>query len=310
MDGRNPIARTNVAPLVGPPPEPSLHAFSYTVAAQPAGQPTGPTFVAAGSGEAQGGQASRAGVVRPDETSPDAMREKAAYVMAVMQARLAGPGATWADVTAVDVYTVHPLEGFLATESSRRWVPRRPTAFTGTCPIRRSRAWPSRWICAGSGAKSACRSPNPMSPRTPPGRAGRERAPAPHTGRVQRATKPAGIGGRARRVNAGVMLRALLDASVRKAMAEARVPGVAVGVRVGAQEVAVGYGVTSVEDPLPVHARTLFQIGSVSKTFTAAAIMALAERGRLSSTTRCAGTCRRFGSPRRGTRNGSRSATC
>ena len=64
-------------------------------------------------------------------------------------------------------------------------------------------------------------------------------------------------------------------------MAEARVPGVAVGVRVGAQEVAVGYGVTSVEDPLPVHARTLFQIGSVSKTFTAAAIMALAERGRL-----------------------------
>ena len=44
------------------------------------------------------------------------MREKAAYVMAVMQARLAGLGATWADVTAVDIYTVHPLEGFLATD--------------------------------------------------------------------------------------------------------------------------------------------------------------------------------------------------
>ena len=43
VDGRNPIARTNVAPLVGPPSEPSLHAFSYTVAAQPAGQPAGPT---------------------------------------------------------------------------------------------------------------------------------------------------------------------------------------------------------------------------------------------------------------------------
>jgi CubicO group peptidase (beta-lactamase class C family) len=76
-------------------------------------------------------------------------------------------------------------------------------------------------------------------------------------------------------------LRALLGRSVRKAMREARVPGVAVGVRVGAQEVAAGYGVTSVEDPLPVHERTLFQIGSVSKTFTATAIMALVERGRL-----------------------------
>jgi hypothetical protein len=89
VDGRNPIARTNVAPVVGPPPEPSLHAFSYTVAA---------------------------GVVRPDDTSPDGMREKAAYVMGVMQARLAGLGATWADVTQVDVYTVHPLEGFLAAD--------------------------------------------------------------------------------------------------------------------------------------------------------------------------------------------------
>jgi CubicO group peptidase (beta-lactamase class C family) len=50
---------------------------------------------------------------------------------------------------------------------------------------------------------------------------------------------------------------------------------------VGSREVAAGYGVTSVEDPLPVHERTLFQIGSVSKTFTATAIMALVERGRM-----------------------------
>src|SRR5262249_36676177 len=47
------------------------------------------------------------------------------------------------------------------------------------------------------------------------------------------------------------------------------------------QEIAAGYGVTSVEDPLPVHDQTLFQIGSVSKTFTAAAVMALVERGQL-----------------------------
>jgi hypothetical protein len=115
VDGRNPIARTNVAPVVGPPAEPSLHAFSYTVATETADAGR-PTFVAAGSGELRPGQAGRAGVVRPDDTSPDAMREKAAYVMGVMQARLAGLGATWADVTAVDVYTVHPLDSFLATD--------------------------------------------------------------------------------------------------------------------------------------------------------------------------------------------------
>jgi CubicO group peptidase (beta-lactamase class C family) len=50
---------------------------------------------------------------------------------------------------------------------------------------------------------------------------------------------------------------------------------------VGSREIAAGYGVTSVEDPLPVHERTLFQIGSVSKTFTATAVMALVARGRL-----------------------------
>ena len=73
----------------------------------------------------------------------------------------------------------------------------------------------------------------------------------------------------------------LLDAVVPDAMARASVPGVAVGVRVGTEEVVAGYGVTSVEDPLPVHGETLFQIGSVSKTFTATAIMTLVERGQL-----------------------------
>jgi hypothetical protein len=114
VDGRNPVARTNVAPVVGPPPEPSLYAFSHTVAAETAG---GPTFAAAGSGELRPGPASRESVVRPDETSPDAMREKAAWVMGVMQSRLIGLGGTWADVTAVGVYTAHPLESFLATET-------------------------------------------------------------------------------------------------------------------------------------------------------------------------------------------------
>jgi hypothetical protein len=113
VDGRNPVARTNVAPVVGPPAEASLYAFSHTVKAEASGRPT---FVTAGSGELRPGPASRASVVRPDETSADAMREKAAYVMGVMQARLTGLGGTWADVTSVGIYTAHPLESFLATE--------------------------------------------------------------------------------------------------------------------------------------------------------------------------------------------------
>jgi CubicO group peptidase (beta-lactamase class C family) len=64
-------------------------------------------------------------------------------------------------------------------------------------------------------------------------------------------------------------------------MAQATVPGVAVGVRVRGQEVVAGYGVTSVENALPVHEETLFQIGSVSKTFTATLVMVLVERGAL-----------------------------
>jgi CubicO group peptidase (beta-lactamase class C family) len=76
-------------------------------------------------------------------------------------------------------------------------------------------------------------------------------------------------------------VRALLDGTVPELMARARVPGVAVGVLAGAESVAIGFGVTGVEHPLPVDAHTLFQIGSVSKTFTAALCMALVERGRL-----------------------------
>ena len=40
-----------------------------------------------------------------------------------------------------------------------------------------------------------------------------------------------------------------------------------------------GLGVTSIEHPLDVTPDTLFQIGSITKTFTATAIMRLVERG-------------------------------
>jgi hypothetical protein len=111
VDGVNPVARTNVAPVVAPPREPVLYGFSYTL---PADAAATPTFVVAGSGELRTGATGPDGIVRRGDTSPDALAEKAAHVMGEQTARLHGLGAGFGDVTAVDVYTPHPLHGFLA----------------------------------------------------------------------------------------------------------------------------------------------------------------------------------------------------
>lgn len=72
---------------------------------------------------------------------------------------------------------------------------------------------------------------------------------------------------------------------LREQVEEARqrfgVPGVALGLLHDGQAHTAGLGVTSVENPLPVTPDTLFQIGSISKTFTGTAIMRLVEQGRL-----------------------------
>jgi CubicO group peptidase (beta-lactamase class C family) len=59
------------------------------------------------------------------------------------------------------------------------------------------------------------------------------------------------------------------------------VPGVTVGIYHKGQEFSAGFGITSVEHPLPVTVDTLFQTGSISKTFTGTAIMMLVEQGRV-----------------------------
>ncbi len=64
-------------------------------------------------------------------------------------------------------------------------------------------------------------------------------------------------------------------------MAEAGIPGAALGVLYRGEEYVAGYGVTNVDHPLPVDPDTLFQIGSLTKTFTMAAAMRLVEQGRL-----------------------------
>jgi hypothetical protein len=107
----NPVARSNVCPEIGAPPEPSFHAFSFTIPADDAP----PSFVIAGGAEARSGEGSyRERIVRYGETGPDAMREKAAFVVDEMARRLAALGFVWADTTATQVYTVHDFHPFMA----------------------------------------------------------------------------------------------------------------------------------------------------------------------------------------------------
>lgn len=69
---------------------------------------------------------------------------------------------------------------------------------------------------------------------------------------------------------------------VNEKMREYGVPGVALGIYYDGQRLTRGFGITSVENPLPVTEGTLFQVGSISKTFTGTVVMRLVEAGKLS----------------------------
>jgi len=117
VEDTNPVARSNVCPEIDPPAEPSFHAFCHTLAAPQAP----PTFVVAGSGEALEGKGNyRDHTVRPGETSPDAMLEKARFVLGEMERRLDLLGFGWRDTTDTQLYTVHDPHPFLADEIVRR----------------------------------------------------------------------------------------------------------------------------------------------------------------------------------------------
>jgi CubicO group peptidase (beta-lactamase class C family) len=74
----------------------------------------------------------------------------------------------------------------------------------------------------------------------------------------------------------------VLDDAIRAEMKRTNVPGVGVAVvRNGQIVLERGYGLANVEHDVPVTPKTMFQSGSVGKTFTAALIMLLAEEGKL-----------------------------
>jgi len=128
----NPLPRTNVAPVAAAPREPALYAFAYTVP----GETPVPTFVVAGAGELRDRAHGAQGIVRHGETTPDAMRDKARFVLNVMQQRMQALGAAWSGVTTIDVYCAHPIHDLAVEEilpragaaavHGVRWFPSRP----------------------------------------------------------------------------------------------------------------------------------------------------------------------------------------
>lgn len=115
-EGVNPVARTNVCPEYDKPAGPSLHAFSYTVPSDAANG----GFIVAGSGEArEGGATYHERIVRLGDLSPDALREKADFVLAEMERRLTALGFSWSDAVSTQAYTVHDIGAYVAETIAR-----------------------------------------------------------------------------------------------------------------------------------------------------------------------------------------------
>src|SRR5260370_23225130 len=109
VDGINPVARTNVAPVAGPPSEPSLYSFAYTAPAE--SSPA--SFVVSGAGEMPEGSANPEDVLRRGETSRDAIAAKALCVLDVLHGRWLGLGANWNQLTTTNVYPEHDVNAVL-----------------------------------------------------------------------------------------------------------------------------------------------------------------------------------------------------
>jgi beta-lactamase class C len=77
-------------------------------------------------------------------------------------------------------------------------------------------------------------------------------------------------------------MQSIVDATIPGLMARDRIPGMAIAVTVDGQPYVFDYGAASLHPRLPVNASTLFEIGSVSKTFTATLVSLASVRGDLS----------------------------
>lgn len=82
--------------------------------------------------------------------------------------------------------------------------------------------------------------------------------------------------------DANTSLRAIVDQAIRPVIAEYDLPGVAVAVTVDGKASFFNYGLASREHDTPVSEHTLFELGSISKTFTATLAAYAQATGKLS----------------------------
>lgn len=113
----NPVARTNVAPVVSPPSEPVLYGFGFT---RPCSTTHAATFVVAGAGELPEGVLERGAIIALGDTSSNGIAAKAEFVARLIENRLNGLGVGWRVVSKVNVYTAHSLNSPWPDWISRR----------------------------------------------------------------------------------------------------------------------------------------------------------------------------------------------
>lgn len=132
LHAQNPVARTNVVPRGALAAEAVVYAFGFS---RPSAYVDTPTFISSGAAEIRNQALSEDAIIRPGDTSPTGMAAKAAGVLDEIERRVAGLGASWSDVTAVDVYTQHGIDGLTDQVLERlrinaihglRWFPSSP----------------------------------------------------------------------------------------------------------------------------------------------------------------------------------------
>jgi CubicO group peptidase (beta-lactamase class C family) len=80
-------------------------------------------------------------------------------------------------------------------------------------------------------------------------------------------------------------LVALVDGSMERVLQDFAIPGMAIGIVENGQPVYIrGFGVLDKRSDRAVNARTLFHVASLTRSFTATAVLQLAERGQISLT--------------------------
>ena len=102
----NPIARTNVVPVLNPPTEPAVVAAFVL---RPSTDSGGRDFLIAGAGENAGGALDPDAIVAPGETTGAGLGPKVDEVLGQMVDRLAALGLERDSASLVNVYTAHEI---------------------------------------------------------------------------------------------------------------------------------------------------------------------------------------------------------